>query len=561
MVNGLNEVNISVGDLAELGRTGDINYRFSSRSSAREGIAAHRVVQKSRPDAYMAEYPVAHEVQCGAYLIEVGGRIDGYMETSEGFCLDEIKTIRVPPEDIPDCVLEHFWRQALFYGFMLAREKHLSDIKVRLCLFHLDEEKEYQFERTYLIGDLTLQFVEAIILLVDRHERRNKWRETRSSANSNLTFPYNDYRPGQREMAVSVFRQLKTGGQVVIQAPTGIGKTMGTIFPAVHALESSDKQRIFYLSAKSSTQQLAETAASDLADRGARLRTVTITAKDKICFDKGLPCDPEYCQFARGYHDRVHAAISDMLEQQDQFDRESIEKFAEKHEVCPFELSLDLSRETDLIICDYNYVFDPAVYLRRYFTGPQRDSLALVDEAHNLIDRGRDMFSAELEKSQFLDLARGLKGFSPALHRSAQSVNRAFLAMCKTDTQFEPQSFLVQTQLPEAMLKVLQKFCTGVEETLRQQGEEAWPDELLSLYFRSLRFLRTAEEYGDDYVTLLTRSEKRRIRLNGFSTTITARNADPNTFRGTRGLDALPSSVFLCHQSSTTQKAMIASPT
>ena len=186
MVNGLNEVNISVGDLAELGRTGDINYRFSSRSSAREGVAAHSVVQKSRSDDYMAEYSVAHEVQCGTYLIEVGGRIDGYMETSEGFCLDEIKSIRVPPEDIPDCVLEHFWRQALFYGFMLAREKHLSDIKVRLCLFHLDEEKEYQFERTYLIGDLTLQFLEVIILLVDRLERRNKWRETRSSANSNL---------------------------------------------------------------------------------------------------------------------------------------------------------------------------------------------------------------------------------------------------------------------------------------------------------------------------------------------------------------------------------------
>ena len=513
MVDGLNTVNVSVVDLAELCRKGDINYRFSSRSSSQEGIAAHRVVQKSRPDSYKAEYSVGHDVRCGPYLIKVNGRIDGYMETNDGFCVDEIKSIRIPSEDIPDCVLEHFWCQARLYAFLLAREKHLSAIRVRLCLFHLDEDKEFQFEQTYLVGELTLNFVEAIMVLVDRLERRDKWHKTRSSANSNLVFPYKKYRSGQRDMAVSLFRQLKKNGQVVLQAPTGIGKTIGAIFPALHALEASENQRIFYLSAKSSTQQLAESAAKDLVDAGAKLRTLTITAKDKICFNKGLPCDADYCQFAKGYHDRIHSAISDMLEQQDQFNRKNVEKFAEKHSVCPYQLSLDLSAEADLIICDYNYVFDPSVYLRQYFDGSRRDSLALVDEAHNLIDRGRDMFSAEIEKSQFLGLARQFKGRVPELTRCANSVNRAFLAMCKMEMEFESQDFLVQTLLPSIMLKALKKFCIEIENTLRQQVDEEWPDELLNIYFRSLRFIRTAEEYDDDYVTLLSRSKKKQITL------------------------------------------------
>ena len=444
MVCELKRVNISVVDLAEMCRTGDIHHRFSTHSSAQEGIAAHVLVQKGRESFYKSEYSVEHEVVCGSYLIKVGGRIDGWLQTADGLCVDEIKSIRLPPHDIPKSVLEQYWCQANFYAFMLAREKYLSEVRVRLCLFHLDEKKEYWLERTYQICELTIKFVEGIMLLVGRLDRRDRWQKIRSYANSSLTFPYEDYRPGQRDMAVSVFRQLNNGGQLVLQAPTGLGKTIGTIFPAIHALECSENQRIFYLSAKSSTQKIAESAVKDLMGNGGRLRSVTITAKDKICFNQGVPCDSKYCQYAKGYYDRVHGAISDMLDQQDQFDRESIQKFALKHRICPFELSLDVSLEADLIICDYNYVLDPSVYLRQYFNSSCSDSLALVDEAHNLIDRGREMYSAEIEDAQILYVARQVKNRSPVLFRAAIAVISEFLVIRKMDSKFSSRGYLLQ---------------------------------------------------------------------------------------------------------------------
>ena len=513
MDSRLETIKLSVGALAELGRTGDINYRFASRSSAREDIAAHKFVQQSRGDGYTAEHPIAHEIRYGTYQIDISGRIDGYFVSETGICIDEIKSVRVRPEDIPDDVLDQFWRQAFCYAFMLVREKHLAEARVRLCLYHLDEEKEYRLERVLTVGELSQQFVDAVLMLVERVERRDRWCRTRAKANATLAFPYSAYRPGQRDMAVSVYRQLTKGEQVVLQAPTGIGKTMGTLFPAIHALETSENQRVFYLSAKSSTQQQAETAAKHLVDSGARIRSVTLTAKEKICFSPGQPCDPEHCEFARGYYDRVRSAIADMLEQRDLFDRDTIEEFARRHGVCPFELSLDLSREADLIICDYNYVFDPFVYLRRYFDAQPPDSLALIDEVHNLVDRGRDMYSAELEKSDFLALARLLKGYSTTLSKTAHAVNRSFLELARSDDRYATEGYLVHDDVPGRILKALEKFCVQVEAMLQANEEATWPDELLSLYFQALRFRKTAEEYDNNYMTLLSQGEKASARL------------------------------------------------
>lgn len=511
----LNEIQLSVGELTELSRVGDINFRFSARSSASEGVAAHRAVQSSRGTGYVSEHPVAHEIVSDDIKITVAGRVDGCFIEDEILIVDEIKSVRVRPEEIPADVMDGFWRQAIYYGYMLARELLHDRVTIRVCLYHLDEKKEYQFSRSLELCELAQHFADGLLLFIGQVEKRRQWKSARDACNGGLAFPYGEYRPGQRDMAVSVYRALTSGEQLVMQAPTGIGKTMGTLFPAVHALSTTQGvERLFYLSAKTSTQKLVENSAADLATAGARMRTVTLTAKDKICFSRGQPCDPEHCQYADGYYDKVHGAIDEMLESGDLFDRQGVEEAARNFQLCPFELGLDLSRFCDLVICDYNYVFDPVVYLRRFFDDQRLDSLVLVDEAHNLVDRGRDMFSAEIEKSEFLDLAKALRESGNRLHRQASAVNRAFLDLKKRDDRFDETGHLTSPEPPEKLLGVLHQFCSDTEEELRNEGSEAWRDNLLEVYFSALRFVRTAEEFNEDYVTLLSQGgRKRQMRL------------------------------------------------
>ena len=510
----MKNISLSVGELTEIGRRGDINFRFSSRSSAQEGIAAHRLLQRTRGDEYIAEKALAFDITSGELDITIKGRVDGYFLNDGELIVDEIKSIRIAPEEIPPDVLDNFWRQAFFYGYMLSVEHQVDEVTVRLCLYHLDEKKEYQLTRLVSARELAQMFVDALMGLVHRVERRLQWQSRRRDANSDLRFPYGDYRPGQRDMAVSVYRALRNERQLVMQAPTGIGKTMGTIFPAVHALETEGVERLFYLSAKTPTQKLAEDSVRDIGLAGGRLKAVTLTAKEKICFSKGQPCDPDHCKFAAGYYDRIEGAIDDTLQSADLLTRDVIEEAAHEYAVCPFEFGLDLSRSCDLVICDYNYVFDPVVYLRRFFDDERKDSLVLVDEAHNLVDRGREMFSAEIDKSQFLDLSKSLKEAGLSLHRSAMAVNRAFLEYRKQDQGFEQNGFMTGKEPPQNVLGALQQFTGEAEEILRLDGQEPWREALLETYFAALRFVRTAEEYGDDYVTLLKQGQrKREMRL------------------------------------------------
>ncbi|MBT4162743.1 MAG: ATP-dependent DNA helicase [Gammaproteobacteria bacterium] len=507
----MKEVSISVGQLTELGRRGDINFRFSTRSTAQEGVAGHKKVQQSRPREYVAEHPVSYQAMCGGFNITVSGRLDGYGQFEGDYFLDEIKTVRVHPDEIPESILDGFWRQASLYGYMLCRELELDRLLIRLCFYHLDEKVEFTLERWVATDDLGQLFVDLLFLYAGGLNDQAAWEKTRRSSIDKLTFPYSDYRAGQRDMAVSVFKAVKSGGQLVLQAPTGIGKTMGTLFPAVHALDPETSKRLFYLSAKTSSQHLAEASAEDVARAGARLRVVTLTAKDKICFSPGEPCDPDHCVYARGYYDRIGGVLAALLDSQDQFNREAIEAGAIEHGVCPFELGLDLSKHCDLIISDYNYVFDPVVYLRRFFEAADVDSAALVDEAHNLVDRGRDMFSATIDKASFLALSKQLKRLP--LHRRLKSVNQVFLNMRRESDQYEALGYYSSKKPPEKMLNALQRFCAAAEEELRREGGESWREALLETYFSALRFLRTAEGFGDDYVTLLQKGSKRQILL------------------------------------------------
>lgn len=508
----MNPVTLSVGQLIDSCRRGDINFRFSAKSSAIEGIRGHQRVQQSRGEGYLAEYPVSIELKASGMDLEVGGRIDGcWFDSARGlFCIEEIKTLRVEAEEIPAGVLDSYWLQAQLYGYIVGSQMGADQLILRLCLYHLDKKTETIFERVSHLKELAAIFFDSVGFFSTILRRRQKWIRDRNASMRDLEFPYGKFRSGQRDLAVSVFRAVANNRQLIIEAPTGIGKTMATLYPSIKAMESSRASRMFYLSAKTSTQTLAQIAVKDLTVAGGRLRSIVITAKEKICFSPGQPCHPDHCEYAKGYYDKVQDTIDTMLGEAEHFDRGAIEFAAQRDRVCPFELGLDLSASCDAIIADYNYVFDPVVYLRRFFDSKNRDSIALVDEAHNLVDRGRDMFSAAVDKESYLAIAKICQRSAPAVMKAARTVSRAFLAYKKRhEIEFEKHGHITSDEIPESVVSAMQTFCNSAEEELRSEVYGGFRDELLGCYFDTLRFLRTAENFDADYAVLFQQQSKK----------------------------------------------------
>ena len=306
-----------------------------------------------------------------------------------------------------------------------------------------------------------------------------------------LQFPYGSYRPGQREMAVAVYRTVKNSGQFLAQAATGIGKTMAVIFPAVKAIAEGLNTKIFYLTARTTGKIAAEKALDELRKNHLKLKSLTITAKDKICFKPEDACNPKECEFACGYFDRINEALNDIF-QQDSFTRKAVESAARSHQVCPFEFSLELSYWADCIICDYNYAFDPRVYLRRFFQEKNNDYTFLIDEAHNLVDRAREMFSAEIFKQQILDVRRAIRSETPRIFKILGQINAWLVKQRKRCEKHGNARH--EKQPPDELYPMLSGFISMTERWLYRNIKAAFREELLDLFFAVSGFLRVAEK-------------------------------------------------------------------
>ena len=527
------QLKISVGDLAEFSRTGDINFHFSTRSSALEGIRGHQKVQARRGKSYESEVTLSSRMEFDDCIITVQGRADGVLD-SDQVILEEIKTHRMVPDDIPQDVTALHLSQLRIYGHMYLEQSVSDLLQLRLCYFNLDSEQETYIEELASRGDLSEFFGNRLLSYHAWLQNKWTWESERNGSIEGAPFPYATFRDGQRDMSVAVYRNAIDKNQLMLQAPTGIGKTMGVLFPTIKAMPKEETDKIFYVSAKTSGQQAAEKATEDLQTKGLSIRQVTITAKDKICFTPGAPCHPDHCAFARGYYDKIRPAVMDVFASDRVLTRSRVEYWARKFQICPFELSLDLALETDVLVGDYNYVFDPSVYLRRFFESDNAGKYALlVDESHNLVDRGRAMFSASLEKKDFLQLKQYAD--DPALIRCINSVNRFFLLLRKDNRdEFDERGFIRFADVDNKLVRSLQRFCEVAEAALQMEGLSADHQEcLLSLYFECLRFIRTVDNFDDNYAFLLQRSSRdMRIRLfcinpgpqlrNGFDRMVTS---------------------------------------
>jgi hypothetical protein len=424
---------ISVRDLVEFVlRRGDLGgaRKFVGSDRALAGIRGHQKIQRSRPTGYLTELPVEYRVETEEFTLHIRGRIDGLLITSNRVLLEEIKTVQGTWNHEPDPL---HWAQAKLYGFIHAQENALKELVLQLVYLELLAGKMTEFRQTISFAELSDFFATTTAVYVDWLRERHHWCLVRDAAIATLTFPFPEYRPGQRELAVAAYCVLANGGRLFLAAPTGIGKTISVLFPAVKALGEEKLERIFYLTARTVGRVIAENALSVLRRGGLKLRAVTLTAKEKVCVREGHPCDPLTCPLALGYYDRIKPAIREALEREE-ITRSVLEEVGQKHRVCPFELSLDVSVWADAIVCDYNYVFDPQVYLRRHFEEDGGAYAFLVDEAHNLVDRAREMFSAELDGRVILDVKRAIKQAAP---RCAKALTQLHTAMRKLGNSIE----------------------------------------------------------------------------------------------------------------------------
>ena len=321
-----------------------------------------------------------------------------------------------------------------------------------------------------------------------------QWRCKRQASIQKLEFPF-DYREGQKELAADVYRTIYRRKNLFIQAPTGTGKTMSTIYPSVRAVGEGLAEKIFYLTAKSITATVALDAFRILGGKGYQAKTVLITAKEKMCVCEEMDCNPQNCPYAEGHFDRVNDAVFELLQKEEIFTREIFLEQAHRHRVCPFELCLDTASWADNIICDYNYVFDPNVYLRRFFAeGTKEEYLFLVDEAHNLVERARSMYSAVLVKEDFLAVKKLVKPYSKKVAAELEKCNKILLAYKR-----ECEDYRICENISNFAF-ALMRFGAAADTFLQKSTEFPGKKEFLDLYLKVRHFLNMYERLDEHYV-------------------------------------------------------------
>ncbi len=491
---------ISVRSLVEfILRSGDLRYDFMGSVSAVEGIRAHQKIQRGRPAGYQAEVAVSHVVDHDDFDLNISGRIDGVMEEESRVVVEEIKSTRRPLDDLEENPNPLHWGQVRCYAYLWSLQHQQKEVVVRLTYLHVDSDRIREIERVFTFGELEDFFGGLLQRYISWITTIAEWDKLRDTSIAELAFPFETYRPGQRDMAVAVYRSIQNGGRLLLQAATGIGKTMGALYPAIKALGENQVEKVVFLTARTTGRHAAEMALETLAHKGLRLRSITITAKEKICFCPESGCVPEECTYAKGHFDRIEGALADGL-LHDALTREAIESIAHEHQVCPFEFTLEMVNWSDCVICDYNYAFAPGVMLQRLFGEEGGRHGVLVDEAHNLIDRSREMFSARLMKTQVLVLRRKIKDELPGIYKLLGRINTWMAAerrKCK-----ETRDALVSRELPESLIERLKDFLHGAEKWLARNKPADFRDQLLELFFSVIRFVKVAEGFDTSYAMI-----------------------------------------------------------
>ncbi|MGN1148313.1 MAG: ATP-dependent DNA helicase [Lachnospiraceae bacterium] len=514
------EIRISVRNLVEfILRSGDIDNRKSGalENAMQEGSRIHRMLQKRMGDEYQPEVFLRYVFETEHYQIVVEGRADGIITDQTGLVtVDEIKTTYKDVAKMKEPLPVHL-AQAKVYAAIYGIQNDKDIMRVRMTYCNVETEELQYFYEESTVQALREWFEDLLEQYKKWADYEYEWKQKRQDSIEKLQFPFS-YREGQKELASYVYQTIYHKKKLFIEAPTGVGKTISTIFPSVKALGNGMGDKIFYLTAKTITRTVAENTFSLLRDQGLQFKSVVLTAKDKICFMEETECNPEHCPFAKGHFDRINDAVYDLLIHSHSFTREVIEEYARKHNVCPFEFCLDMSLFADGIIGDYNYVFDPHVYLKRFFgEGVQGNYIFLVDEAHNLLERGREMYSAVLHKEAFLQLKKQIKeaqenlhlpvsekgstghagrirDFGPKLERQLEKCNKELLLLKR-----ECENYQVLTMI-DTFVQALMRLHDTMDKYLEENDDSPVRKDILDFFFEISHFLDIYERVDDNYV-------------------------------------------------------------
>lgn len=488
------DIQISVRKLVEhVFKGGSIDARFRSQTAMIDGTRIHQKIQKTYQAGDQKEVYLSTEIRYEGLTFLIDGRCDGLLFHDDNVIIDEIKSFSQPFDQLESEGYPVHWAQAKMYAYIVAMDRELKDINVQLTYVHVDTEEKKSLIQNYTFSELESFAWKVIKGYFPYAKLLHDHRKERDESCKELVFPFKSYRDGQRKLAGAVYKTIVDNKNLFAKAPTGIGKTISTLFPAMKAIGEGQLNRVFYLTAKTITRTSAEEAFARMGSCGLIAKTVTITAKDKVCFQEETKCQKEFCEFANGYYDRINEAILDILSNENQLTREVIESYARKHKVCPFEYSIDLAYSVDAIICDYNYIFDPRVSLKRLLEEQKKSTALLVDEAHNLVDRGREMFSATLNKEPFLQLKKDFKGVNQAIYDAASNMNAWFIQMKKMN---ENQKEFVLEQLDDAFLEQTRQFAITAEQILQLETSPL----LLETYFMVNQFLKITELLNEHFV-------------------------------------------------------------
>jgi Rad3-related DNA helicase len=468
-------------------KTGDLDLRFTPSPTALEGIAGHRTVASRRSDSYQSE--VALE---GDFLqLKVKGRADGYDPAQN--CLEEVKTYRGDLSKQPANHRQLHWAQARVYGWLMCCKLGLEQINVALVYFDIVSEKETCLVEAFSAEALQAFFEQQCLLFLQWAEQEMAHREARNQAAQQLSFPHPDFRPGQRHLAESVFKAVSTGRCLMAQAPTGIGKTLGTIFPMLKALAPQQLDKVFFLTAKTPGRKLALDAAQVLLDRSETLplRVLEMVARDKACEHPDKACHGESCPLAQGFYDRLPAA-REAASRVSLLDQAAMREVGRQHQVCPYYLSQEMARWADVVVADYNYYFDFSALLFGLAQLNQWNVAVLVDEAHNLVERGRQMYSANLDQATLTSVR---KSAPQPLKSSLQRLNREWNAL--HNGQIAP--YQAYDKAPEKLLHAL-SLCTASIGDYLNDHPQGLDSGLQNFYFEMLQFGRVAELFDEHYL-------------------------------------------------------------
>lgn len=476
---------------------GDLTSEFSSNKRALEGIEAHNHIQSQYQEEDQKEVSVETLFEYGDYSFYITGRMDGLLKENNKLIVDEIKSTKLDLDIIKINTRPEHLMQAKMYAYMYCLKNELKSINVRLTYVALEDYKVKAFNKRFNMTQLTKFFENTIeeytkwLKIYDEHQKN------KLTSIEGLNFPFDEYREGQYKFMGAIYQTFMSNDILYSIAPTGIGKTIGSLYSSLKSIKN-ETEKIFYLTAKNAGKKIVVDTVNLLKENGLVCKTVVINSKESMCMMDKVDCDPDICPYAKGFFDRLKEALNDIFVHQDVYDMKLIKDYGEFHKICPHEFSLAISYYSDVVICDYNYAFDPRTHLIRYFEDEYYTPKLLIDEAHNMVDRSRSMYSSFIQKSSLINLRKATSKIKPN-PRSAINKLIKYIDEFVEDNEVEKAQFYYQEELDYELLKLVERIINKIDQILSENKKFTNRDKVLDGYFELLQFSRISDYYSSDY--------------------------------------------------------------